>query len=822
MISLTAHPTVSCLTALFLLVSFPLATLAEQVELPNHDESTKQITQHDIVPLMLLRCAACHGGRRKEGGLDLRSKAAMLKGGKSGPALVIGSPQESLIIQRMEAKEMPPRRQLVDVSVKPMQPAEIAKLKQWITNGLPESSQTPDIATTQPDALVTDEHRAFWSFQSPRWTPPPSIDPSAAASNAIDAFILKKLQTQQLDLSPEADRWALLRRVSFDLTGLPPSPEDIARFVTNTDPLAYEKLVERLLASPRYGERWGRYFLDVAGYADSEGGENSDRVRPNMWRYRDYVIQSFTMDKPYDRFLHEQIAGDELADYENAEAITPELYNNLVATGFLRTAPDRTFANITNFVPERLEVIADEIQIFGSAVLGLTIHCARCHEHKFDPIPQRDYYRLAAVLKDAYDEHDWLKPQGPRTLKYVTPAERNAWKTHTAQLNQQVEPLKKKIEAEQNEEKKKQLEEQLNEFESRRKPEPQIRALWSRGEPSPTYILIRGNYLTPGREVGPGVPAVLTPNGTPFVHQPPWQNAQKTGRRLALAHWLTEPEHPLTARVMVNRIWKNHFGQGIVRTLDNFGLTGAKPTHPALLDWLAIEFVRRGWSIKAMHRLMMLSNTYRQSSQLVSDRLSADPDNQLFSSMPLKRMEAETLRDSLLFLANQLNETPFGPPDAVDTHEDGLVISKRSSHGWRRSIYVLQRRTTIPTMLESFGFPQMGPNCLERSHSITSPQALHMLNDSQVHQWSRQFADRVRSQAGDDRQGQITLAHLFAFGRPPSQQQQTIANKLLDTLTANWQRELKDQVDTEHQATQLALANYCHAVINSSAFIYID
>ena len=386
--SLTAQPTSSCLAALLLLVSFPLATLAEQVELPNHDESAnpkpaKQITQHDIIPLMLLRCTACHGGRRKEGDLDLRSKAAMLKGGKSGPALVIGSPQESLVIQRIEAIEMPPRRQLVNVSVKPMQPAEIAKLKQWIANGLPESSQTSDIATTEPDPLVTNKDRAFWSFQSPRRSPPPPIDPSAAASNAIDAFILQKLQTQQLALSPEADRWALLRRVSFDLTGLPPSPEDIARFVTNTDPLAYEKLVERLLASPRYGERWGRYFLDVAGYADSEGGENGDRVRPNMWRYRDYVIQSFTMDKPYDRFLHEQIAGDELADYENAEVITPELYNNLVATGFLRTAPDRTFANITNFVPERLEVIADEIQIFGSAVLGLTMHCARCHTHKF-------------------------------------------------------------------------------------------------------------------------------------------------------------------------------------------------------------------------------------------------------------------------------------------------------------------------------------------------------------------------------------------------------------------------------------------------------
>ena len=782
----------------------------------------RPVTQHDIVPLMLLRCTACHGGRRREADLDLRTKASMLKGGKSGPAVVAGKPQESLIVKRIEAGEMPPKRLLVSVSVKPMEEPELAKLKRWIEEGLPESSLGPDVATTEPDPLVTDEDRDFWSFKPPHAATPPIVTHQGRVRNAIDAFVLARLEARELSLSPEADRATLIRRVTFDLIGLPPTPEEVEAFVADSTPLAYERLVDRLLASPRHGERWARYWLDAAGYADSEGAQNEDRVRPHLWRFRDYVIRAFDRDKPYDRFLHEQIAGDELADYENAETITEEIYDNLAATGFLRTAPDRTFANITNFVPERLEVIADEIQIFSSAVLGLTINCARCHSHKFDPIPQRDYYRLAAVFKDALDEHDWIKSQGPRTLKFVPTDERVAWEAHEAAIDERVAPLKQQLKEKPDAEKKKELESRIKKIEAGRKPEPRIRALWSRGDPSPTHLLKRGNYLTAGREVGPGVLAALTDGKTPFEYSAPWKDAGKTGRRLALARWLTKPDNPLTARVMVNRLWKHHFGRGIVSTLDNFGATGARPSHPQLLDRLAVEFVRSGWSIKALHRLMLTSSVYRQQSRLTSELAEADPENSLFSRMPLRRMEAEVVRDSLLAVSGQLDPTPFGPPDGVEVRGDGLVTSKKTGGGWRRSIYVLQRRTQIPTLLDSFDFPQMGPNCLERTVSIVAPQALHLLNDAQVHQWSRRFADRVGAEVGEDRDAQIHRVHALAFGAAPTVAERSAALEMLDAVAKRWRGELGSTDDANREARRRALANYCHAVMNSAAFVYID
>ncbi|MBS0266228.1 MAG: DUF1549 domain-containing protein, partial [Planctomycetes bacterium] len=416
----------------------------------------EEVTQHEIIPILLRRCTVCHGARQRAGGLDLRSRDALLRGGKSGPAIVPGKPDESLLIQKIRAGEMPPITRLIEVSIKPIEPQETDLLVKWISNGAPAGDVTADVATTSPDPLVTDRDREFWSFQKPRVYAPPQVSQPNRVRNPVDAFILAELEKHGLSFSPEADRAVLLRRVTYDLTGLPPEPAERAAFLNDQRPDAYERLVDRLLDSPRYGERWARHWLDVAGYSDSEGKREQDVPRAFAWRYRDYVIRACNSDKPYDRFLIEQIAGDELADYEHAPEITEEMYWNLVATGFLRMAPDPTWYNLTNFVPDRLDVMADEIDVFGSAVLGLTLKCARCHSHKFDPIPHRDYYRLVDVFKGAFDEHDWMKSnwhnglshgeRSDRDLPFVSTRERREWEAHNGKLQSEIAQLQTGLE----------------------------------------------------------------------------------------------------------------------------------------------------------------------------------------------------------------------------------------------------------------------------------------------------------------------------------------------------------------------------------------
>ncbi len=782
----------------------------------------KEISQHDVIPILLLRCTACHGTRRREGGLDLRTRESILKGGKSGPAVVPGNPDESLLLQRIHKEEMPPRRKLVSVSVKPMTASELKTVEVWIQNELPIAKHALADEANQR-VKVTDEERGFWSFQPPRAVEVPSH--AVTSSNPIDAFVASKLAERGLELVPKPERRTLMRRVGFALHGLPPSPESVDAFVADSSADSFKRLVDQLLGSPRYGERWARHWLDAAGYADSEGAQNEDRIRPHIWRYRDYVIRAFNVDKPYDQFLMEQIAGDELADYSDEDAITPEVYDNLVATGFLRTTPDRTFANITNFVPDRLEVIADEIQVFSSAVLGLTLQCARCHDHKFDPLSQRDYYSLTAIFKDAYDEHDWLKSQGPRTLPHVTTAERTAWKNEVQTIDKKIAALQKQVDTESDADKQAAFKKQIAELNSQKPPEPRIRALWSRGEPSPAYLLRRGNYLTPGELVAPNIPDALAPAGFTYEPLPPKSKQSGTGRRSALARWLTRPDHPLTARVIVNRIWKHHFGRGIVATVDNFGTTGERPSHPELLDWLATEFVRNGWSIKWLHRQILSSATWQQSSLIhhtddsEDSAVSDDDRTSLLYGSPMRRMEAEVVRDSLLSLSGQLDLTPFGKPDSVTERPDGLVTSVRSKAGWRRSIYVLQRRTKIPTLLENFDSPQMGPNCLQRSESIVAPQALHLLNNGMVHELAGHFAARVVGRVGSDSQKQITEIWRLALSRHPTSEELREGSDSLTRLANHW-RQVEGETDAS--AARKSLASFCHAIMNSAAFLYID
>jgi mono/diheme cytochrome c family protein len=855
------------------------------------------VTQHDVVPVLLRRCAPCHGAHRQEAGLDLRTKNAMLHGGKSGPAVVPGNAEESLLIKKVRTGQMPPRSQLVEASVKLIEPAEIDLLARWIAAGMPEAAQEPDVAQSTPDSLVTDQDRDFWAFRPPHAVTVPEVRESARVRNPIDAFILQKLEQNQLSLAREAEPSVLIRRAYFDLTGLPPEPAEVQAFVTDRAVDAYERMIDRLLASPRYGERWGRHWLDLAGYADSEGKREQDLPRPYAWRYRDYVIRAFNTDKPYDRFLLEQIAGDELADYESAPEITPELYDNLVATGFLRMASDPTWANITGFVADRLEVMADEMDVLGSVVLGLTLKCARCHSHKFDPIPQRDYYRLVDVFKGAFDEYDWLKPDvkpglgpisqdplGGRHLPYVTTVERRAWEADNAKIQREIDSLQlsldqkvKNLSAKHIEERltqwpeslredvrktlttppdkrdtvqrylaekfEKQLrfdrdtlrtldpafkrysdetEKQLRALQAQRLPEPRIQALWDRGQASPTYIYRRGDPQSPGRRVGPGVPSVLTDGKTPFEVKPPWPGAKKTGRRLAFARWLTQPNQPLTARVAVNRLWKQHFGAGIVPTLGNFGKAGALPTHPELLDWLALEFVRQGWSIKTMHRLMMTSSTYCQGSAVTPASQMRDPSNAMYSRMPLVRLDAESLYDALLLVAGRLNERPFGTADAVQVRRDGLVTPVKSEGGYRRLIYVRQARKQMVTHLENFDFPQMSPNCISRRDSTVAPQALYLMNNGMVQQLSEQFARRICREAGADLARQIERVYLVALSRLPTDEEMKFGTDALNKLIDEWTRAESSAAPDRSAAELKALTSYCHAIMNSANFLYID
>ncbi len=762
------------------------------------------ITQHDVLPIMLLRCTTCHGPRLQQGHLDLRTVADILKGGDSGPAVVPGDPDASRMIQRIESFSCPPQELLLKFFVRRPSHAEVEILRQWIASGSPLVDVPPDVATTESDPLVTDEQRQHWAFQPPRLSPRPSTD---AAADTIDDFIVAKLQDNGLTLSVEADRDTLIRRAFFDLIGLPPSLDQRQRWRDSNDPNWYSAMIDDLLASPQYGERWGRYWLDLAGYADSEGGISADPVREVAWKYRDYVIAAFNSDKPYDRFLLEQIAGDELVDYENASVVTQEMVDNLIATGFLRMGIDETGSRTMNFVPERLKVISDAITIVSSGLMGLTMECARCHSHKYDPIPHRDYYRFKAIFQGALDEYDWssfktrklvvataehrknvaainppleakikrlqslqkkvagelqlelLRHHYPdqsesdneqtlialkiadnnRTLPQRILAERlqRAELLSDSQQPQSVLDARREIE---------QIQRQIERIERQMVPSLAIRALWDFGRPSPTYILRRGEHDKPGDLVGPGVPSVLTDGRTPFVVEPPFPNGTpKTGRRLAFARWLTGPDHPLTARVMMNRIWYHHFGTGIVKDLENFGIKGERPSHPQLLDFLAIEFIRRGWSIKEMHRLIMNSRTYRQSSRVTDERREIDPDNRLLSRMPLRRLDAEALRDSLLFVAGKLNDRPGGLPDTVSVDRDGLVsVNPDEGGSWRRSVYLQYRRTEIATMMDTFDYPPMGPNCLARSVSIISPQALMLMNNGHVRELAVAMAARRR------------------------------------------------------------------------------
>jgi mono/diheme cytochrome c family protein len=863
-------------------------------------EAARLVSEREVFSSILgAKCFVCHGRRAQQAGLDLRTRESLLRGGRSGPAIVPGKPDESLIVKKIGGQQMPPAELQEQYSVRGVTDDEFAKLKTWIAAGAPPDNEKPIDVRPDSDPLVSAQDRQHWAFRPPARPAVPSVRAANFVRNALDAFLLAQLEEKGMTFSKPASPLVLMRRAYIDLIGMPPAPEEIESYEADRSPDAYEKMIDRLLASPRHGERWAKYWLDAAGYADSEGAVSADTIRPHAWRYRDYVIRALNSDKPYDQFLTEQIAGDELFDYKATKRYTPEQAEKLVATGFLRMAPDSTYSTEQNFLADRYDTVAGEMETLGTAVLGLSVACAQCHDHKYDPIPQRDYYRLSAILQTAYDPYDWRVPNrclgvgakcgddDIRDVDYHAPEEERQNEIHNAPINQRIEelqktleakaaPLRLKLRAEKLEklpaevrkdlqqaadtpaEKRTDLQkylvekfktslevsgQELNRFDDYRelareiqpkiaaeraklRPVPKIRALFDMGgEPTPNRILLRGDVNNPGALVEPGPPSVLSAALPAYKVEKPAHQSSTSGRRLAFARWLTQPNHPLTARVLVNRVWQHHFGTGLVASAANFGKAGLAPTHPELLDWLATEFVRQGWSMKSLHRLIMTSTAYRQSSRYDETGHAADADNRLLSRFPFRRLDAEALHDSLLKVTGRLDETPFGPPVEIDRKGDGEVIGVPTAQGYRRAIYLLQRRSSPVTVLEVYDAPLLNPNCIKRGQSTVTLQALQLLNSDLAVKSAQYMAGRVIDDGGEDLARQVERVYLAALSRGPSTGEAATAISAIKGLREAWEHKLQTEKTAEpasYRARWLAMAGFCHTVLNSAEFLYVD
>jgi hypothetical protein len=738
------------------------------------------------------------------------------------------------------------------------------------------------LATLASTGFLCAGDAEHWAF---RKLAAPSVPKNAHANRVrtpIDAFLLHKLEGENLTFAAEADRRVLLRRASFDLIGLPPSIEEIDAFLADTAPDAYERMIDRLLASPHYGERWGRHWLDAAGYADTiktDNDVNGGATREGMWRYRDYVVRALNADKPRDRMLLEQLAGDQLFTWSKDNAFTPEQKELLIATGFLRTCVDGTNNYERNRPLERFQVLHDTLEIVTGNVLGLTFACARCHDHKFDPITQKDYYRLMAYLTPAYNPANWVQPQF-RHVVVSTAAEANEVKAANTELDREIgmlggkthtirqpheqrlraarlaklTPLERfeyesleqlpgdhrttaqakryqsfseRLQVRQEEvlavlsaderRKHEALEAQIAELRARRGDVEKIQALYDVGPAPITHLLKRGNHEKPGAEVEPGLPAVLATSSHPVTGTP---------RRLALARALTEPGSPsaaLMARVIVNRAWHHHFGRGIVATPGNFGRSGAPPTHPELLDWLAAEFIRGGWKLKPIHRLIMNSTAYRSIAdcelRIADSKTSSNPQSAIRNPQSrLRRLESEVIRDAMLAVSGRLERTVGGPFVAIEGRSDGTVMLARAQADpagpRRRSLYLYARRNFNLSLLAVFDQPLMATSCTCRSSSAVVPQALALLNDASVIELSGHFARRVAA-AGSTPEARVTTAFRLALGRPPRPPEMAAAVELLG-------RQAKRYSATPAEANERALVHLCQMLFCTNEFIYVE
>jgi hypothetical protein len=829
----------------------------------------------DVAPLLAEKCVKCHGGAPAMANLDLRTREAALKGGQHGPAFVAGNAAVSHLYKRLNGQEepaMPVGGKLTD--------AEVAIFKNWIDEGAAwdagvtlAPAAAPEVTSTEKK--FTERQRNYWAFQPVVKRPVPAVKATAWVHSPVDAFVLRKLEDKNLKPNPPADKITLIRRTYFDLIGMPPTPEEAQAFLADNSPTAFAKVVDRLLASPQYGERWGRHWLDLARYADSAGFK-ADETRPNVWRYRDYVIQSFNEDKPYDRFIQEQIAGDEMSRDPQAK----------IATGFNRLWPDES--NLANPILRRQEILNDITDTVGSVFMGMTYGCARCHDHKFDPILQKDYYKLQAFFAASYNDDqasllngeaasenrqrysEWdsqtreiraqmeeiLKPVRAESLKtnigmfpkeaqeaiFLEPEQRNAMQWQMYYRSRSRLPsdavLAKMLKGEAKE-RYAGLKKQLASYDHLKPAEPPVaEAMIDQGRVAPpTYLLSKGVWDAPLDEVQPGYLTILEPKPAKVV---PIDGMESTGRRTALAKWLSDPKNPLTARVMANRIWHYHFGRGVVGTTSDFGVMGETPSDPQLLDFLASTFVENGWSMKKMHRMIMLSSAYQQSSAFQEEAAKVDPDNKLLWRFDRRRLEGEVIRDSMLLAAGKLNLKPGGPgvfpplPAGVSMPGSKYLnwkTEKDEAEGNRRSVYVFVKRNLRYPMFETFDFPDTHESCARRYATVTPTQPLALMNDELVLEWSRVLAGRVLNDAGLSAEQQVERAFRIVFSRAPKDEERAAVLAFLnqqagvigERLARNDKVPMPEGLPQGMEAARAAaFVDLCQALLNSNEFIYMN
>lgn len=763
----------------------------------------------DVRPLLARRCAGCHGAALQMSHLRVDQRASLLKGGESGVAAIVpGRAAESLLIRYVSGADaklvMPPKGPRLTSD-------EVETLKQWIDAGaiMPDAGAT---AEAKPDPRL-----AHWAFHAPRAATPPTVRQRDWVRNPIDAFVLARLEAKGWTPNPAATPAQLQRRLYFNLIGLPPTLAEQQAFTGDLD-----REAQLLLARPEYGERWARHWLDLVRYADTNAYER-DALKPQVWKYRDWVIRALNADKPYDRFVTEQLAGDELAD-ANAET--------LVATGYHRLGPwDDEPADPAE---DRFDQLDDIVSTTSQALLGLTLGCARCHNHKFEPLTTRDYYSMIAVFnglqrpRNGRTELD--RPIGVRAaldrfaerekrIAALRAAFRKDWLQHGASALPPAarEAFLLEAKARTDEQKKlvsqhqKTLDAELNagaveqEVAALIREQPDLPRGYFMEEPTATpaktHILIRGKVTSPGPEVAPAAPALLNGALQPVA-------GRTSGRRLAFANWLTSRQNPLAARVIVNRVWQWHFGEGLVRTPSDFGVMGDKPAHPELLDWLAVWFMDHGWSLKKLHALIIASNTYRMTKESRAEYAAVDPENRLWWRFPYRRLEAEALLDATLAVSGQLNREMYGPQVYPAIQKEALEGSSDPDKIWqpfdehkasRRAIYYIVKRSLMVPLMEALDFCDTARTSARRLNTAVAPQALQLFNGDFVNRQARHLAARLRREAGHSPPAQIDLAYRLALARPPATGESARMQAFLQTST---------------------LEELCRVVLNLNEFAY--